>query len=386
MDTKSTDSSSNSKPRSQSKPPKSQPKSQAEGPADVILKQISSLSDVVSKQNATLMGLPEAMTAQADTFQLMTNFLREMTQPLPNCEAQGSISDETAPSDAEIEPGMGILKAANDMIDQTKSDSEVEASSAEVMDVDELPEAVRNILNQTAPPTEYGDNLQAVVAESFSKMTNHHTNTLFEDLKLKYKTPANCKELGVAKVNPEIWAGLPHALKTRDARSQHLQQHLSRAMIAQAKASERVLDLISKTRNAELQSVLEALMDSSMSVGLAMRQINSNRKLSLKSSLLPEYSGLVGAQIPVTEYLFGDNLEASLKLVKSTSKIVRSSIPMTRYHPYGNRQFRPTTPNGNLNWRRQSFRSPQQMTGIPRPMNRQTYQPRFKKFQPHPRQ
>jgi hypothetical protein len=253
-----------------------------------------------------------------------------------------------------------ILAAAKNIVGDPNSIPE----KSDQDDDSQISDAIRSILEQTSPPLDFGENLQEVVSSSFSKITSPTSLTLMDDLKNRYKVPANCKQIGVAKVNPEIWSGLPQHIKARDAKAQHLQQHLSKALIAQAKTAEQILKIMSQTKDPSLQSVLQTLMDSAMSVGLGMKELNATRKQDLKSSLLPEYAGLSSGQLPVTEYLFGDNLESSLKLLKSTSKIVRAQVPQGRYHPYvrNPRKYNPNT-SGNLNFRRQSFVRTPQMTG-----------------------
>jgi len=317
------------------------------------------------------MDLPKAIAAQTETFQAMTSMLKELRQPTRESK---SLDEGIVDNESQISAMDDILAAAKNYAEDSAALDQSQAEGE-----DEVPDEVREILGQTTPQHEYGEKLLEVVATSFSKITNPMSLTLADELKTRYKVPENCRQLAVPKVNTEIWAGLPQAIKTRDAKSQHLQQHLSRALIAQAKASERILELISKTKNAELQGVLKTQMDSAMAVGLAMKEINGQRKQNLKPSLLQEYAGLASAQLPVTEYLFGDNLEASLKLVKSTSKIVKSGTGF-RYHPYGNRPQKSYGTNnaGNLNFRRQSFRGPHQATGSPRQQAqwqpRQTFQ------------
>jgi len=312
------------------------------------------------------MDLPKALAAQSETFQAMTSMLKQMKDAADESPPQ---HEESVGQEESSSPADDLLMAARNYVEDSTSHDQSQT------ELDDISDAVREILAQTAPQTEYGDKLQEVVATSFSKITNPASMTLADELKARYKVPSNCKELAVPKVNTEVWTGLPQLVKAKDARSQHLQQHLSRALVAQAKATEQLLTLISKTKNSELQGILKVQMDSAMAVGLAMKEINLQRKQTLKPSLLQEYAGLASASLPVTEYLFGDNLEASMKLVKSTSKIVRSVLPSTRAHPYGGRPNKNYGAGftGNLNFRRQSY-GPPRTAGNQRPMQwRQTY-------------
>jgi len=344
----------------------------------LMMHQLSNISKCVANQNSTLMDLPKALQAQTETFRQMTEMLKRMSTPEKNeSPASGHVEHDQNPT-------VDLITAATNLVNDSAS-----TITRPVDEAGDISEDVRSILAQTTPQTDFGENLQEVVANSFSKITNQLPSTLIEEMKLKFKVPGNCKQLGVAKVNPEIWAGLPQPVKNKDAKAQHLQQHLSRALIAQAKTAEQIMQVISKTKSADLQPILKSLMDSAMSVGQAMNEINISRKYNLKPSLLTEYSGLASSNLPVTEYLFGDNLESSLKLIKSTSKIVKSVAGSTvRYRPYPTPPYRQNSPNpGHLNFRRQSFRSPQQMIGTQRQWRpNQQFQGKFKKFQSQPRQ
>jgi len=344
----------------------------------LMMQQISNLSKSVATQNSTLMDLPRALQAQTETFREMTSMLKNLHSP-----GEKEKLTDVQVADEPKDPSTDLITAAGDLLDNSMN-----TSTSVMEDTDEVSEAVRCILAQTMPQTDYGENLKDVVASSFSKIANPLPAGLLEDMKAKFKVPGNCKELGVAKVNPEIWAGLPQNVKNKDAKSQHLQQHLSRALVAQARTAEQVMSLLQKTKLPELQPILKSLMDSAMSVGQAVNEVNVSRKYTLKPSLLPEYSGLASAGLPVTEFLFGDNLESSLKLLKSTSKIVKPAS-VTRYHPYQRQQFRSSPHSANhLNFQRQSFRPPRQMTGTPM---RSQWRPNHqfqanKKFRGQPRQ
>jgi len=325
-----------------------------------------------------MLDLPKAIEAQTETLKAMTSMLLDMrtdrnhSYELENSELEQDVGDDACDE---------LMSAAQNIIGETNESADKEST----LDDDALvTDEVRKILDQTSPATDFGDNLQDIVSSSFAKISNPASATLTEELKTRYKIPANCKELGVPKVNPEIWSGLPQYVKTKDAKVQHLQQHLSKALIAQAQTAEQVLDLMAKTKDVALQGILKTLMDSAMSVGLGMKELNAARRQDLKSSLLPEYTGLCSTQVPVTEYLFGDNLESSLKLLKSTSKIVKCHSPQPRYHPYG--RFNKSNQNvrGHLNFRRQlSVRTPQ-MIGNYRPAQWRSNSPMFRPNQAYP--
>jgi len=328
--------------------------------------------------DTTMLDLPKALEAQTDALKAMTAMLLEMkTDRNDPYEPGFEIEEENEQRD---DPMGELMSAAQNIIAESHESVDNEEAQGEEV----VSDAVRKILEQTSPTTDFAENLQEIVSSSFSKITNPTSITLFEELKTRYKVPANCKEIGVPRVNPEIWSGLPQYVKTKDAKAQHLQQHFSKALIAQAKASEQILDLMAKTKDASLQGILQTVMDSAMSIGLGMKELNTTRKQDLKSSLLPEYTALASSQLPVTEYLFGDNLDANLKLLKSTSKIVKSQVPQSRYHPYGRNIKSTQYSRGNLNFRRQSSVRLPQSTGNFRPFQWRPNSPMIRPNQQSP--
>ncbi|CAG7833104.1 unnamed protein product [Allacma fusca] len=63
---------------------------------------------------------------------------------------------------------------------------------------------------------------------------------------------------------------------------------------------------------------------------------------------------------PVTEYLFGDNLDADLKAVVNTNRLVKPPVmPSRRFHPYRSKGHwkGQGSSKGPLNWGRDSFKN-----------------------------
>lgn len=297
----------------------------------------------------------------------MVNSMKTICQHLTNqdydsTELESNINEQNESvfeDDDEVEAFM------NDYQQQKEQDS------ANISLDTDVSSEVASILNELETPSEFGANFNVSTSRSFSNIANaKHSKEAIDKLKASYKVPENCQQIGVPLVNPEIWSGLLLGAKTSDARWQALQQHLSRALTAQG----RLLDILLKTVTAQnLPEVIRPLMDGVKCLSLAMQDINSKRRLNLKSHLRSEYSALCGSRIPVTTFLFGDNLEQSMKNAKATSNIVKSNMSMnrTRYHPYINRGgHRPMgIMNRGLNYQRpsqqfQSFRGGLQNRGM----------------------
>jgi hypothetical protein len=97
------------------------------------------------------------------------------------------------------------------------------------------------ILHAIEPIEELGPDLNKDVATSIGKLYSHrypkeHIDKLKEPLKL----PANCKFLGVPKINREIWPLLPAKARQTDYSTQSLQKGVSYTSIMAAKLSEKL--------------------------------------------------------------------------------------------------------------------------------------------------
>lgn len=85
-----------------------------------------------------------------------------------------------------------------------------------------------DILNESQIEPEFGPDLHVNVASSFSNLGKTVlSKEKIEELRKPFLTPANCKLLGVPRVNPEIWTVLPQKSKQGDFQSQQMLTILS---------------------------------------------------------------------------------------------------------------------------------------------------------------
>jgi hypothetical protein len=230
-----------------------------------------------------------------------------------------------------------------------------------------IDEDTQSILDQTQEVSDFAENLSPIVSQSFAKIPNQClSNEKLESLKGIYKPPENCKLLGVPKVNNEIWGNLPNHVKLRDAKLQVSQQFISRALVAKSRMMDMMLEVQSVIPKESFQQMLQVTMDASLSLGHVMRDMNIARRLNIKPSLQPQYAELCSARVPVDEKLFGENLDQSLKLVKSTANLIKPQmVTKSRFHPYSTGQ-------------RLNFQAPPRATGF---RGGQSFRPRFGGFQ-----
>ncbi|CAG7730423.1 unnamed protein product [Allacma fusca] len=288
--------------------------------------------------------LPAVLQAQTDALTNMSKLLQE--------SLQGTGDDNSETSDIESghehcadddDPAKDILSELN--IDLDRNDQEGHQDS----------DYLSAILDLTQGAQDFGKPLQEKIAKSFSRIPGQLVaETVIERLKYDYKVPENCKLLSVPKVNAPMWAKMEKIHRSADARLQHLQQQISRSIVANARAAENLFLNASKIPNDVLEATMRLVIDSSTALGIAFRELNSRRKAAIKSCLRDDAAGICDTKTVPGEWLFGENVEQDVRVVKAVGKIMKPkrgfrSRPYTRgvfQRNNNNRNFKPN----NLNW------------------------------------
>jgi len=196
------------------------------------------------------------------------------------------------------------------------SDERMESDPSEIF--------IESILNANQAEVEFGPEIPELIVKALERAVSQGlSKEQLEEFKKKYKTPVNAKNLGVPKVNKEIWEPLPRSAQTNDVSQQYLQQFLSKAVIAQAKTIEVLMENSKTIQNDVLKSLMTSVMDTANLIGTAIREINMRRRSQVRPHLASESLGLCNSNVPVTEFLFGNNLEKDLSSSRAASKIVR---------------------------------------------------------------
>lgn len=248
--------------------------------------------------------------------------------------------------DTDFDPMMFVENemetSSNDEIDNLLRGNENDALD---LDKEEIDPALTNILDELSKPNEFGPDIEKITAQAFQAIPTYQiTKESHEKWKGEYKTPENCQNLVVPMVNAEIWNSLPLLAKTNDAKYQAMQQHLMRSLVALT----RTMDVVMKnSARSVLPIILKPLLDSAKQTSVVIQEINQRRKNNLKNFMRQEYRSLCSSKLPTTKYLFGDNLEQSMKAVRATSAIIRPpNETYRRFHPY-RQQAKPTPLNYN---------------------------------------
>lgn len=192
------------------------------------------------------------------------------------------------------------------------------------------------------------------MADAFNKTGTRKLSKETEDkLKQNIKVPDNCRSFKVPKVNPEIWQNLKTRPRVADLKLQQIQAGLSISLTVLASLSDKIAKAAaSKLVPKEVASdLLKAGLDGANLIGHQMQEITSRRRQEIKPYLNPDYAGICSAQLPPSEFLFGDNLTETLKSSKAASTVIRNTtLPQNRMMPYNLNQ-RPS----NSNYQRPSY-------------------------------
>ncbi|OXA36883.1 uncharacterized protein LOC118433680 [Folsomia candida] len=196
---------------------------------------------------------------------------------------------------------------------------------------------------------EYGPDLLPQISEGFSKTVSRPlTKETASKLKDQIKIPSNCKGFAVLKMNSEIWAHLPTGARLADIQTQQVQQSISFGLITMAEIANEVATHSNEIPQEVKKRILKLAIDGGNILGDQLQASNMKRRQEVKKLINPEYSAICNKQLPVSEYLFGDNLSETLKTSKAASTVIRSSMTRTtRFRPYN---FSRNT--GNLNFQR----------------------------------
>ena len=68
-------------------------------------------------------------------------------------------------------------------------------------------------------------------------------------------------------------------------------------------------------------------------LGHTMCDLSMRRCNAIKPNLHRDYSSLCAAHVPITSYLFGDNLQTQLSDIRASNKISKSTVPQRYEKP-----------------------------------------------------
>ena len=178
----------------------------------------------------------------------------------------------------------------------------------------------------THPPV--SEDLASFVSKSISsKMEKAAYNELSE----KYARPENIPFLVAPKVNREVWNLIPEYAQKKDLRLAKQQNQLVQGICPLVKAIEECGD------SPQLQKIKGLVADGVELLSQVSMDMNYTRRDTMRPEL-KKASHLASRSIPVTDQLFGDDVEAEFKKIESRTKL-SESMRGQRYTPYQKPSF-----------------------------------------------
>ncbi|KAJ8042292.1 hypothetical protein HOLleu_13311 [Holothuria leucospilota] len=223
-----------------------------------------------------------------------------------------------------------------------------------------------------AGPSDEGAPLDSELAGSVNfLLTNKLEEKQLTETGQKYLRPSNCDFLVVPKVNPVIWEHLTPGTRSNDARLQRCQKPLLKGLTAWLASLKDRQGLITESEQDGIALLCNANFE-----------LNALRKELIKPELNKRYSHLCKPTVTPTQWLFGDDLQKTVKELDEQQKAVgaiRQQRPRFGFHPYrANTEFSDSRRRfADAGWVRRggansrSFLGPRRQ--LPNPPGRQTY-------------
>ena len=187
--------------------------------------------------------------------------------------------------------------------------------------------------------------------------------------------PSNCTPLIVPKVNPGIWKELDRSYRTRDIHLQNTQELLGKGLTAVVLAKDKLLKTTGQTGHGIDQShEVNSLLSTALAVlGNAFLDMSQRRRETMRPGINRRYQSLCNQSVPITQQLFGDNIQEAIKEINDMAKLSKSINPPStgRFHPYPPQERRP---NHGSNSQSSGGNRPLNFRGRPAPFKGQSRQ------------
>lgn len=163
-------------------------------------------------------------------------------------------------------------------------------------------------------------------------LTKEQIQTLSE----KHLTPTNCPDIRVPKVNKELWEAFK-GKHSADLALQNAQKSMCLALVPLIKSIEVMV------QKGDTKLVQEFTKDAFRCLAHGLQAINNKRKDLIRPALPMKYRKVTEHEVPVTEMLFGDDLEQRVdELDKQTKRVAKfSSQPFLGQQRYS-KEYNPS--------------------------------------------
>lgn len=135
--------------------------------------------------------------------------------------------------------------------------------------------------------------------------------------------PGNCTYLAAPRVNSDIWNILPKSAQTRDSGFQAIQKTIATGITPLLRIAE-----LSK-RNENCKEIRELIKQSVIVLCNSVFQMSQKRRFLMRKVLPHKFSDICNASQPVSEFLFGSDIQKKIKELSEFDKYKRDRFRNT---------------------------------------------------------
>jgi len=215
------------------------------------------------------------------------------------------------------------------------------------------PDNILSGIMQSMNSEETSQKIDGALAEVCTILTtNGLSDGALKDIQDKYMPPQNCTSLTAVKVNPTIWQLLTPNVRSQDIKLQKFQTLSAKTLMALASAMDDIKTAAVVTPC--LNNTFRKLADVFAMAAAQNREKNLRRRELIKNDLNPAYRHICASTVPITDMLFGDDLDDLIKNQTEANKM-RQQVANLRggrgRYQRGNNRGRVSKPRGNYRGR-----------------------------------
>ena len=302
--------------------------------------------DVVATEQATEdESMPKLLSGLGKTLATISTAMLNMEKSMKRLQPAESYDSEDRPrkkrrhaSQTETERG-GEGSDAEGLFQSNEPEAnlanEGNASEAHVrLEHDALLTEISHDLEQEE---EVGGNINQQLADIVNKRWSTKLPEAKQKEKMdKYPRPENCEKFVVPRVNAEIWDKPDNKTKHNDLRASTTQKLLSKVGTILGITTDRLLQMRTTTL-PEVDQLITMNTYALALLGHTMCELSMRRRDAIKPHLHKDYSSLCASHVPITTYLFSDNLQTQLNDIRASNKISKATVPQRsdKPRPYG---------------------------------------------------
>lgn len=183
------------------------------------------------------------------------------------------------------------------------------------------------------------------VTENLAKVVDKLLRTKLTEEKLKekqnlYFRPKNCEAMVPTRVNSEIWQQLLPHTRSQDIRMQKVQGLLLKGLMPLTQLTNTLLQLPEKVTNENRESIVKQALDALTLIAQANGELNQRRREVIKPDLNHQYQQLCNDQVPITSWLFGDELAKTCQDITNTNRVSQKVSGSGSHRPHRNQKYR----------------------------------------------